>query len=311
MATTNIILLTGFLGAGKTTVLKQMLTAMSTDNETKIGIIVNEFGKVSIDGPVLQQPGVRINELNNGSIFCQCLSGAFVDSIALMLNYELDVLLIESSGLSDPSNMQDMLEQVRKKTDRPYEYAGVLCVVDAKYFRKLSQSLNTITRQILASTLVVINKADLVSPEELESVRRSIQRLNPMALVRTCSYGRIDLADLQRLRRSRLGGRLPTLNTPAGRPKTLLLLTTDPFDRDRLVQFIRILQDRVYRLKGLLRLDDGFYHLDVVGGEISLEQSNILGERSELVIIPQPGADLRQEVQQLLADVLQIQADLV
>ena len=342
MAPTSIILITGFLGAGKTTVMQHLLTSLKTDTalgsdrndgndgsdsrnsgsygrddsdtasqSPKIGLIVNEFGKISIDGPVLQQSGIELTELNNGSIFCKCLSGTFVDSIAAMLSYHLDYLFIESSGLSDPSNMQDILTHVKNKTDQPYTYAGVLCVVDAKYFRKLSQTLSTITRQILASTLVVVNKSDLVTAEELESVQRSIKRLNPLARVTTTSFGRIDLADLQKLRRSRLGSHLPSLNTPETRPKTLLILTSDRIERVRLLHFIEILQDRIFRLKGLVRLEAGAWHLDVVGGEVSLEANDLKFDRSELVIIPRPGLDLRAEVQALLYEVLHIEADLV
>ena len=154
------------------------------------------------------------------------------------------------------------------------------------------------------------NKADLVSDEELESVKRSIKRLNPLARISTTTYGRIDLAELQKLRRSRLGSHLPSLNTPETRPKTLLILTSDRLERSRLMQFIEILQDRVYRLKGLVRLVEGSWHLDVVGGEVSLEANDLQFDRSELVIIPRPGLNLRDEVQTLLRDVLQIEADL-
>jgi len=323
MAPANIILITGFLGAGKTTVMQHLLTSLNPVSECgpggggceskqpKIGLIVNEFGKISIDGPVLRQSGIEMTELNNGSIFCKCLSGTFVDSIAAMLSFNLDYLFIESSGLSDPSNMQDILSHVKNKTDLPYTYAGVLCVVDAKYFRKLSQTLNTITRQILSSTLVVVNKADLVTAEELESVQRSIKRLNPLARVTATSYGRIDVADLQKLHRSRLGSHLPSLNTPETRPKTLLILTSDRLTRSRLMQFIEILQDRIFRMKGLVRLEEGAWHLDVVGGEVSLEANDLQFDRSELVIIPRPGLDLRAEVQDLMRDILQIEANLV
>lgn len=313
MATTSIILLTGFLGAGKTTVMQHLLSNLKSaaDERPKIGVIVNEFGKISIDGPLLRRNGVEIAELNNGSIFCKCLSGAFVDSIAAMLAFQLDYLLVESSGLSDPSNMQDILQHVRNKTDLSFTYSGVLCVVDAKYFRKLSLALNTITRQILASTLVVVNKADLVTAEELASVQRSIKRLNPLAKVTTATFGQIGLENLQKLHRSRLGSHLPSLNTPETRPRTLLILTTDLLQRDRLTKFIEILQDRIFRLKGLVRLSDGTCHLDVVGGEVSLDPNNLVFDRSELVIIPRPGLDLRQEVRDLLRDVLQIDAEVI
>lgn len=311
MATTHIILLTGFLGAGKTTVLKQILTAMGTDSGTKIGIIVNEFGKVSIDGPVLRRPGLAITELNNGSIFCQCLAGTFVDSIVQMLGYDLEYLLIESTGLADPSNMKDILQSVRHKTDLPYEYSGVLCVVDAKYFRKLSQSLDTINRQILAASLIVVNKADLVDEETLEQVKGSIRRLNPLATVVSTTYGAIDPEHLGSIRRSRLASRMPSLNTPASRPRTLLLKTSDNLQRQSLEAFIERIQDRIYRLKGLICLEEGCFRLDVVGQDIRFEPTSLAGEQSELVIIPQPGIDLREEVTALLGEILYIKADII
>jgi G3E family GTPase len=310
MKKTAIILLTGFLGSGKTSVLNHLLETMSTTLERpRIGVIVNEFGKVSIDAPVLSHHGYQIAELNNGSIFCQCLAGTFVDSMAHMLTYEPDYLLVESSGLADPAGMSDLMIHLKQKTDRPYVYAGTICVIDAKYFRKLSQSLDTINRQILAASLIVINKADLVEQETLQSVENSVRRLNPMAPVVTTTRGRIDPAHLQSLRRSRLGRHLSSLNTTANRPATILMLTDECLDQAKLMAFIELFQQRVYRIKGLVWLKEGFHRLDVIGGEVSLEPVALSGDRSEIVFIPQPGVAIRDEVSEAAVSILGIRAE--
>lgn len=310
MDKTAIILLTGFLGSGKTSLLNHLLETMPKAlDRPGIGVIVNEFGKVSIDAPVLSHHGYQIAELNNGSIFCQCLAGTFVDSMAHMLTYAPDYLLIESSGLADPAGMNDLLLNLKKKTDRPYSYAGTICVIDAKYFRKLSQSLDTINRQILAASLIVINKADLVDQETLLAVEKSVRRLNPLASVVTTILGRIDPAHLQSLRRSRLGRHLSSLNTTANRPATILMLTDECLDRKKLLVFIELFQQRVYRIKGLVRLKEGFHRLDVIGGEISLEPVALSGDRSEIVFIPQPGFSIRDEMAEAAGTVLGVQAE--
>ncbi|MCK9251559.1 MAG: CobW family GTP-binding protein [Clostridiales bacterium] len=313
MTKTSIILLTGFLGAGKTSVLNHLMTVLphagSPDrpDPVRLGVIVNEFGKASIDAPVVSGHGFQVAELNNGSIFCQCLAGTFVDSMARMLEFDLDYLLIESSGLADPANMKDMVGQLDKKTSRPYTYAGAICVIDAKYFRKLSQSLDTINRQILAASLVVINKADLVESETLEAVRSSVRRLNPMANVVSTTFGQIDPAELARLRRSRLRP-LPSLNTPGNRPVTSLLLTDDLLDTKKLQQFAEALQSGVYRIKGLVRTEAGFCRLDVIGQEIRLDPVNLTGERSEIVILAPREALSPDTIRQLADEILGVKA---
>lgn len=317
MKKTAIILLTGFLGSGKTSVINHLLETMpatapslQTTEKPRIGIIVNEFGKVSIDGPVLRSHGYEIAELNNGSIFCQCLAGSFIESMAQMLTFDPDFLLIESSGLADPSGMGVFLDQLKQLTDHPYTYAGAICVIDAKYFRKLSKSLDTVNRQILAASLIVINKADLVDSDTLQAVENSVRRLNPLAATVTVTHGRIDPALLQSLRRSRLGRRLSSINTPSSRPATVLLLTQDCLEKENLLSFIGLFQERIYRIKGLVRLPAGFHRLDVIGGEISLEPVALSGDRSEIVIIPQPGLALRSEVAAAAESVLKIRAEL-
>ena len=90
----------------------------------------------------------------------------------------------------------------------------------------------------------------------------------------------------------------------------MLLLTQVCLEKENLLSFIGLFQERIYRIKGLVRLPSGFHRLDVSGGEISLEPVALSGDRSEIVIIPQPGLALRTEVATAAESVLKIRAEL-
>jgi len=136
-----VYLIAGFLGAGKTTLLGNLLE-LSTDK--KIGVIVNEFGKMGIDGTLIKKDGLELIEISNGSIFCSCLQGSFMEGLVALSNMPIEYLFIESSGLSDPSGMEKILYDIQPATARVYDYKGALCIVDATNFIELSETLQAV-----------------------------------------------------------------------------------------------------------------------------------------------------------------------
>ncbi len=108
----KLYILTGFLGAGKTTMLVNLLDKIGS--ERKIGIIQNEFGKLSIDGDIIRRGDIEMIEIERGSIFCSCLKLNFVQALAEMASKGLEEVFVESSGLADPSNLQEI------KSDRSH-----------------------------------------------------------------------------------------------------------------------------------------------------------------------------------------------
>ncbi|MDA3845222.1 MAG: hypothetical protein PF505_01595 [Vallitaleaceae bacterium] len=105
---TNIYLITGFLGAGKTTFLNERLL----DSHGKTGVLMNEFGKVSMDSIIVKDLTGEFIELKNGSIFCSCLKEHFIEGLKKLILMDLDDLYIESSGLADPSDMGKILSVI-------------------------------------------------------------------------------------------------------------------------------------------------------------------------------------------------------
>lgn len=130
----KMVLLTGFLGAGKTTMMQEILTAYS---DKKTGVIVNEFGEINIDAKLIQKDGVQMAELSNGSIFCACIKDKFVDSLIELSYKDLDYLFIEASGLADPANMNQILDGIKNNVLNPYDYRGSICLIDGESFPEL------------------------------------------------------------------------------------------------------------------------------------------------------------------------------
>ena len=107
MEHTKLFVLTGFLGAGKTTFLKRILCNWEGK---KIGVIQNDLGKVNIDGELIEKDGLELREISQGSIYCSCRKLDFVKALAELAQRELQYVLVESSGIGDPSNVEKKAE---------------------------------------------------------------------------------------------------------------------------------------------------------------------------------------------------------
>ena len=148
----ELFLVSGFLGSGKTTFLKNMLLQMSG---RRVGVIVNEFGSIGIDGTVLQDGDLKMVEINNGSIFCACLKGGFVKTLVAFLEQPIDYLFVEASGLADPANMESFLDQMepylarKPHITREYNYRGGICVADAMHFLQFAEVFTPVKNQII------------------------------------------------------------------------------------------------------------------------------------------------------------------
>ena len=152
---TKLYLITGFLGAGKTTFLTKVLEDLEG---SKVAVIMNEFGKVGIDGPIIQKEGMELLELNSGSIFCSCLQLSFVSALVEIANRDMDYLFVESSGLADPSNIDEFLDAVMIAKGEVYDYSGALCIVDGVNFLDQIKDIETVQRQLKFAHLVIISK---------------------------------------------------------------------------------------------------------------------------------------------------------
>lgn len=184
----KVLLLSGFLGSGKTTLLRELL-GNPPAGETLV-VLMNEFGRIGVDGDIIRKEGLEVMEINRGSIFCACAKGDFLRALHTILrDYRPGILLIEASGVADTRDMKRDLALGRLGDF--FELRGNLCVVDAEHFMDWADLFNAVPRQVEAASLIVLNKIDLVTPQALPELRRRIRELNADAPLYETSFGKI------------------------------------------------------------------------------------------------------------------------
>ncbi len=198
-----LVVIGGFLGAGKSTLLNHWLT---NANGQRLAVLVNDFGQIDVDAAMVAAHDGETLSLANGCICCSLSSGL---EQALMRVIErqppVDLILIEASGVSDPGRIAQV-----GLVDPKLQLEAVVVLVDAEHLiEQLDDALlaDTLRRQIVAASLVVLNKKDLVSRERLAAVRQRLVRQFDRVPVLEAAHGALPLAPL-------------VFRSPAGRAQT-------------------------------------------------------------------------------------------
>ena len=177
---TPVTVLTGYLGSGKTTLLNRIL---SESHGKKYAVIVNEFGEVGIDNDLIVNADEEIFEMNNGCICCTVRGDLIRILEGLMKRADkFDGIIVETTGLADPAPVAQTFfvdEDVRART----KLDAIVTVVDAKHMLGEIDTAPEVLEQLAFADLVVINKTDLVSLEELAAVEARIRKVNPLAAI--------------------------------------------------------------------------------------------------------------------------------
>jgi G3E family GTPase len=287
-----ITLVTGFLGSGKTTLLRHILAEVPQ----KIALIVNEFGELAIDSKVLEGKAVRMAELAGGCVCCS-LVGEFQAAVSEILEtVQPERIIVETTGLAEPEallfNIQEDLPQVRLD--------GVITVVDADGMIRFPQLGHTTRMQIEAADLLMLNKSDLVSSEQIGPIKEKLSALNPAASVVVARYCQVD-PDLL----FGLGEGTPVAPSRHKHQPEFQSFTyrSDPgapgLDRDALNRLADGLAEKgVYRAKGFVRSPEGGYLFNYVAGRWDLEP--FAADTTELVFI---GKDIQMHKEEILAGI--------
>ncbi|WP_421725829.1 CobW family GTP-binding protein [Bauldia sp.] len=175
-----VTVLTGYLGAGKTTLLNRIL---SENHGKTYAVVVNEFGEIGIDNDLIVESDEEVYEMNNGCICCT-VRGDLIRVVEGLMKRpgRFDGILIETTGLADPSPVAQtffMDDDVRAKA----KLDAVVVIVDAKHLTARLSDSPEAENQIGFADVILLNKTDLVSPEELAEVERRIRAINRHAIV--------------------------------------------------------------------------------------------------------------------------------
>src|SRR5262247_1744017 len=185
-----VTVLTGFLGAGKTTLLNRILTE---PHGKKYAVIVNEFGEIGIDNDLIVDADEEVFEMNNGCVCCT-VRGDLIRIIEGLMkrNGRFDAILVETTGLARPAPVAQTFfvdADVRAKT----KLDAVVTVVDAKHVGQQLATSEEAAEQIAFADVILLNKTDLASKEELSAIERQVHAVNPTARVHRMTRGDVPL----------------------------------------------------------------------------------------------------------------------
>jgi len=187
---TRVYLLTGFLGSGKTTLLNRIIKKFPKDK--KLTLLVNEFGEVGVDGTLVEGDDIDMMEISKGSIFCVCVKTDFIKGLyELNRKVQPDVLLIESTGVANPSDLKRDLKL--PIFDDRFDFMEQFCLIDAAHFLDAYGAFASLEKQIASSTVFIINKVDIASPEAVEETKNVIRQFHPDPLFFDTTYADIPL----------------------------------------------------------------------------------------------------------------------
>jgi len=188
-----VTVLTGYLGAGKTTLLNRILTE---NHGQRYAVIVNEFGEVGIDNDLLVESDEEIFEMNNGCICCT-VRGDLIRTVQNLMKRKgaFDAIIVETTGVADPAPVAQtffMDDDVRAAA----KLDAVVAVVDARHVQQRLEDTKEAEDQIAFADVILVNKTDLVSPEELAAVEARIRSINPYAVLHRSERCGIEIAEV-------------------------------------------------------------------------------------------------------------------
>ncbi|MDP2338457.1 MAG: GTP-binding protein [Bacteroidota bacterium] len=312
-----VLIVTGFLGSGKTTFINNLLLQ---NKETIFGLIENEFGDVSIDAKlILNYKPEQIIELNNGCICCTIFNEF---SLALQelvkKNNQLEQLIIETTGIADPGPIIEPFFQ-DADLNRLFELSGTICLIDAVNFQEQIGGFEQ-QKQILFSDLILINKAKEVSEKKLLNIWKKVAALNPTATIEDTNFARNEAAQLHSLQPQLQDDFIRKIRKPLySEPEASKfhsftvrfggLLNESRF-RGWFSYFASFHQRNIYRIKGIVHFKENplFGIVQAVGGSASITEGSVINPfeplENILVFIGKEVSkfEVEKEIQQFLLE---------
>lgn len=259
-------MITGFLGSGKTTFIQSFIRLFAGE---KILLIINEYGQEGVDGALLAHLNAALHEVSGGSVFCSCRIDQFEKALRSPAAQDADVILVEASGLSDPTGVRRLFTQTGRF--QHLDYRGAVCLVDAVRFPKVYATCRACQRQLAASDVAVVNKTDLASDSQMEKTHEILRNQRPDMPVLETSFGQAgaELLDLMDKALHSEEKEMPLIADLTAR--RLLIRISPEITPESLRRFLDLFLDATFRVKGFVRTADGLYLVDCVGSAVSLQ----------------------------------------
>ena len=300
-----VYLITGFLGSGKTTFLNRFMEMLPEGR--RVAVLMNEIGEIGVDGPLVMGKGGKdfdLVEISRGSIFCICVKTDFIKALyEIAWRIQPDLLIMESTGVADPTDLKRDLNLPLFKNR--FHLQDQFCVLDAVNFEEAYPVFASIEKQIASSTLFIINKKDLSSPDRIDRVKNIVRRHHPAPRFVETSYGDVLPDDLLKCMKM-LSAKEGKENSPPPSPQDLdnavdqlmTFSTIGLMPPDRLVSAVYAwkgddigsFQDlmkkfpgKILRGKGFIKDNETTLLFNLVMGKTELKPITLPGNRTDLL----------------------------
>lgn len=268
-----VSIITGYLGSGKTTLLKKIID----DTDRKIAVLMNEFGEIGVDTKVVKGKDVDIMEMLGGCVCCS-LTGELNGAIAEILDrVGPDMIVIETTGVAEPDALITNLDGLKG-----VRLDSVITVVDADAVVKFPNMGHTGIVQIECADVILLNKIDLVSADQMAAIEDAIARMNPRARIFRTAYSNLDTRVLFGLEVER--SIRPHEEHDVSDIDSFVYKSMMSHDRASFVKFVEGMPKGVYRSKGHINFPTGLHFFNFVNGRYDLEKTDMMDD-TQIVFI--------------------------
>ena len=255
-----VTILTGFLGAGKTTLLNYIL---KQNHGYKFAVIINEVGKIGIDGALVEKTDDDVLELSNGCLCCTVRKDLVKGVQTLVKKGGFDYLLVETTGIADPGPVAQTFLNI-PQLQQFVRMDSIIAVVDAEQIEKQMKETETAREQVAMADFLLLNKTDLVSPEYLDQLEIKVRELNPHATIFRTNQSQANLKEILDMNAFKVDQKLAVdpdflneLNTRHHHDIQSFSFEFDrPFNVEKFEFFVQRLseKEKVYRSKGFVSI---------------------------------------------------------
>ncbi len=287
-----LTIITGYLGTGKTTLLKHILEK----SNKKLAIIMNEFGDIAIDTKIIEGKNVKIAELAGGCVCCS-LTGEFEAAIREVIEKaKPEWIILETTGVAEPTaiafDIQESLQEVRLD--------AIVTLVDGDTMIKFPSLGHTGREQIEMADIIILNKIDIIDEYQTADVEKRLRELNPRAVLVKSIQSKVPPTFIFGLNKEHKVNKHIEHKEHKIENDVFVYESDKIFDKEKFIWLVNSLPKEIYRSKGFIKCKSEGYLFNFVAGRFDLEVFS--AEKTELVFIGKDILKLENNIKNKLDD---------
>ena len=300
----KLIILTGFLGSGKTSFLNNFIEYQAERNAF-VAIVQNEIGAKGLDTHLIGQH-YAVTEMDEGCICCTLAGSLKLALSEIISGFQPDFVVVETTGLANPANFLGEVSELEDQLD----FCSITTVIDATQGFAVLQKYGVAREQVILADVILMNKTDDIPVAELKTLTEDIRALNPLAAIHQGNHGNFSAPQLYGVNltgNTQLKDSLKLINTTKHHThgsqniSSILVELKAPLNKELFLEKAIKLSEKVIRIKGVMQFtdnEDRYYYQYVPGSHSLTPTTEELPGENFLVII---GEDIKKHAQPLLA----------